>query len=246
MLQNRFRRPCQLRIGIAVVHFPDSAKVQQLGCSVALDHDIVRTDVTVHDLIFVHPVQRVHDRTQDLQRFSHAQRRSTVLHIPTEIHSPDKLHDDIRRIVLFKEIMYPRYARDLPQPRHGPCFPDEPIPVVLVQLAPLCVGVSHRQRPGMLTVHQSIGIIFLDRYRDLQIHVPADVGNAETTLAQHLAHNILVPQHRSKRQLMGQIVYLLIIAAVLTHRLILFYFHTSVAPCRHHQSPPFCVLTSPV
>ena len=72
MFQNGFCGTGQLCILISVVNFPDGAKVQQLGRAIVLDHDIVRTDVPVDNLIFMYFIQRIHHRTQNLQGFRYA------------------------------------------------------------------------------------------------------------------------------------------------------------------------------
>ena len=118
--------------------------------------------------------------------------------------------------------MYSCYAGNFPQTGHGSCFPDEPVPVVLIRLIQIYVGIDYHQRPGMFPVNQAIGIVFLNGNRNLQVHVPANIGNAKAALAQDFTYHILIPENGTQGQLMGQIVCLLVEAAVFTDRIILF------------------------
>ena len=72
MFQNGICGTGQLCILISVVNFTDGTKVQQLGRAIVLDHDIVRTDIPVDNLIFMNFIQRIHHRAENLQGFRYA------------------------------------------------------------------------------------------------------------------------------------------------------------------------------
>ena len=232
MLQDGFGGTGQIFRHVRILHFPHGTEVQQLGLAVALYHDVVRRNVPVDQTRFMDPAEGIHNRAQDGKGLPGRQGTALHLDIALQVRSLHILHGDIGSIVL-REIIVDLYdTGDIGQLGHGPGFPHEALPVMLEDLR-VIAGAGHFQRIGIVAGHDAAGVILLNGQRDVQIVIPADVGDAEAALAQDFTHGILAPEAGAYGQLVGIIWDVFVVAAMLADRAAVLQLHAAGTPGRH-------------
>ena len=150
--------------------------------------------------------KRVHYGHQDVHGFSEAKAAAPHGNIAVKIRAFDIFHYDIGGFVQLKAVPDLDDGRDVFQPGKGLRFPQEP---------GFAGKISFRQRtcvavdpvaPGGISGYQGGRVVFLDSDRFFLLHIPAQIGDAETALAQNLANEIFFLQQRPGTELMGLIL----------------------------------------
>ena len=96
----------------------------------------------------------------------------------------------------------------IPELGQGLGFPDEAFPGGgIIALHGLGIDID-KSALGAVTVDRVVGEEFLDTHQHIQIALQAQVGDAETTLSQNPAHNVLIRKNRAYGQLMPFIILL--------------------------------------
>ena len=242
VLQDGIRGLGQHFLQFRRTHFPNRAEVQQLRCSVGLDHNIVGRNVPVDQTFFVDFFQNLHHRPQNRKQFRRNKRTAQIPDVMLQIHALDIFHDDVGSVILFEEIVNIHDAGNTPQPCQCTGFPQEPVAAAAVKVAD-GIAAENRQRLAGFPGNEAVGIIFLDGHRNVQIAVPAHVSNAETALTQFFTHHVLSLQHGADGQLMGIVGNILVVTAMLADGAVVFHLHTANAAFCHRNNTSSGLLT---
>ena len=166
------------------------AEVNQLNFAILGEHQVFRADVAVPRRRAVQLLQGQNRRAEEFQRFGEGQLAAVQLRVRAQIDAGDVLHDDIRRSVFQKAVFDGHNADVVVEFRDLLRLAEE-------AAAPLQEGFfvlprEHADRVLSLIANDDAGgKIFLNRNRNMQEHIPADVSDAEAALAQRTPHQIL-------------------------------------------------------
>ena len=106
----------------------------------------------------------------------------------------DVIHDEVRGVVLVKVAGHTGDVGVADELRQGPGLLLEPLRAVGELLT---AGLHHDGDRGAAYAGGDLaGHELLDGYLGIQLGIQGQVGDAETALAQHPAHNVAVIQHR--------------------------------------------------
>ena len=188
---------------------------------------------------FVNLAQCLYHGAEDREGLLHPQGAPAVLHKLLKGNTLHIFHNDVGGIVGQKEVSYLHNLRHLREPGQHFGLPEKPLLVIAEPSAFISGAAYHIHGYGGIPHHHPHGIIFLDGYRDIQIQIPAQIGNAKAALSQHLAHQILLLQHCPGRETMKLPGDTLVITAVRAHRAIGFQFHAAIAAFLFHFPSPF-------
>ena len=197
--------------------------------------DVVRRDVPVDDAFLVHLFQRVqqwdHDRSHliagQLSFAAHAFLHGLSFHI---------FHHEIGRAVFRKAVIDRDDAFFGVEHRQPPRFFREVLPPLLKQGAALIRIDGHRAL-GVDAGGEVHRQIFLDRYLLTQKGIPANVGNAKTSIAQHVPNIETIVEQRSGQQLIRLCPAFFRLVTVWTAiQRIRIFFHAMITP--HPFIPP--------
>ena len=211
------------------------AKVQQFDLSIFCDVNVIRCDIPMDDPLFMHFVQdrqkRYHDLTHLLRAHHTIPFDQRLDRIPFDI-----FHHQIGSIILFKGMIHGDDGTLFSKQRqplrlHAKTLPSlfKQFPTILViDHDPLLMCVS----PGQM--HRQI---FLDRYLLTQKGIPANVGNAKTSIAQHVPNIETIVEQRSGQQLIRLCPAFFRLVTVWTAiQRIRIFFHAMITP--HPFIPP--------
>ncbi len=119
-----------------------------------------------------------------------------------------EVHDDVGGFILPEQLPNLDHPGDVLYLGHFPGFLQEHLePILLGQ--PGLLGFRPDQPPGARQpADLAGGVVLLNGNLSFQGNVPADVGNAEAALAQHLTHQVLSAKNRLRRQGKGVFLHL--------------------------------------
>ena len=176
------------------------AEVQQQDLPVLTDHQVVRADVTVHDPFFMHPLQIVDHRQQKPQALLCVHDCASYNEVFFERYSVDILHHDIGRIVFIEHVPHAHYGIQASHSGGFLCFLDESL-AAFFQGRPCAAGAPAHLGAAALSAHRSsCREVLFDAHGRPQCLVIADIGEAESSLAEHPADHIPLAQDRPAGQ----------------------------------------------
>ena len=201
-------------------------QIQNFYASVGQQHQVVRAQIPVNQAKGVHLLHGGNHRPENLLR-------SLPVHrpIPEEpgfqglaLH---EFHDNIGRTVFLEQVENPHHPGNTIGLDHLPGFLQEHLHSVLPGVKGLLTGIPG-QIPGAGTpAHLPGRIVLLDGDFALQGDIPADIGNAETALAQHPACHVLSGQNGLRRQGVLHVLVLGRVIAAVRTGIALKIFHTA-------------------
>ena len=182
--------------------FPGSAKIQDPGLPVPIDHDIIGADISVDQTILMEHMQKPHEGAQDPVRFRKGNRPVSA-HKFMQSNTVYIDHDHIGCIIGGKMLQNSCCFRRRGISGLYDCFFFKSIQFRVIACFAVC-RYSDGIIPGMPAAGKPFGIELLDRYLALQIYIPAQIGDPKTAFPQHPSNQIAVlpvPQYGSGRQL---------------------------------------------
>ena len=206
VLQDRLRGVGHILSGFRPFHIANGAEIQQLRAASGVEHDVVGADVPMDQLRLMDHLQGLHHRAEDPEGLLGGQPAALPGHIGSQVRSLDVLHDDVGSAVLLEEAVYTYHLRHIPEPCQGLGLPKEPLFADVVIGEHLLRGAVDRGADGAFPGDHGVGIELLDRHRHVQIVIPAQIGDAETALAQSPADDILATKPGPHRQLVDLII----------------------------------------
>ena len=240
VFQNGLGGAGQLPVRVGIIHLPHRAEVHQLGPVPGVEHDVVRGDIPVDQTRLMHQGQGLHNGLQNPQGLVHGDPAAPFADVFGQVDALNVLHDHVRRVVGLEKVKDGHNLRHIPEFGHGLGLPQEPLPAGGVARFQVGGVAGHGAGAAVIPVHRAGREEFLDAHPDVQVQVPAQVGDAEASLAQHPAHLVLSRENRAHRKLVGFIVLPHAPAAARAYRL-LRQLHTSEASPLLH-SVPFSLL----
>ena len=184
---------------------PSGTKVQHLGTA-AHHHNVIGLDIPVNNADLMYPCHGLNNGSKDIKGLLRCQFATVILDILCQGDAFHILHDDVCRIVGQEEILYLHNLVHVREPGQQFCFAHKPLPVVAETLAVAAADIKYRHSGAAFPHNHARGIVLLNGDRDIQIDIPAKIGNAKPALSQHSANLVLFLQNRTDWQLMGSIL----------------------------------------
>ena len=176
-----------------------SAKIKQLQGPIALQHQVVRTDVAVNHIFCVDLLQSLYGRPQKREQLLPCH-GAVFIHVMLQIRAAQVFHDEIRCIVRGKEAHHIHNAGNAAKLCQNTRFVQKaPLHGVICSVTVLC----DRDSVGyfIVAIRVSSGEEFLDRNYAVKLQIAPDVGNSKTTLAKGTPNEILPHQYGSRSEL---------------------------------------------
>ena len=219
--------------GPGVLDLPDRAEVQQLRAAHGMEDDVVGADVPVDHAGLVDLGQGVDHRIQEPEGLLGGQPAAPECHELLKTGALHIFHDDVGGAVGLEEALDADDRRHALESGQGLGLPEEPLQAGPEGDRSVLGGGEDAGAVGPVPGDQGGGIELLHRHLHIQIPVPAEIGDAEATLAQGPSDHILVPEQSAHAQLVGLVIAARVPAAPGTDAP-LQGLHTAVAkPIRH-------------
>ena len=217
-------------------------QVQNFDGSVRLQHDVIRADISVDQACGVNLLHGGGDAEKDGGRLlpGHG---AVVRQAFLQRLAIGEVHDDIRRVVFLKGIADTGNLCNMIHLCHLLGFPDEGIDAASAQI--LCVGVFSPDQRGVqhAPADLAVGKVFLDGHPLIQHQIPADIGDAKTTLAKHSSNHVSSAENMIQRKRMLRIGLLFGVKAAQGAWIAFRAFHASKTLAEFHNVSPlscFC------
>ena len=174
------------------------AKVKQNGRpAFPADHDVIGADIPMDNIGLVNSLQIRQQRKQQVGSLLPAERPALPHNPAGKRFARDVFHHNINRAVRRKSIVNVHHVRQRIHANDGSRLCNGAFFAALETILPIRfigIGVDRHIRTA---IGQPDRKIFLNRNNAIQKQIPADIGNAETAAAEHLADDILIPKDAS-------------------------------------------------
>ena len=216
LLRGKARLEDHRHAGVAAeVQLSGGSEVHQFDGAALQQHDVVRADIPVNDAHLVDLFQRVHDGPHPFKDI--VGRKAGQSQDGAQVMSVQVLHDDIGGVVGFKKVPDRNHARVICKLRQCPGLAEKFLFSFLDGIHLSLIRDGDLRGKSHVSAGDPTGVIFLDGYPGIQQQIPANVGNAESTLTQRTPDQISAVQFAAGAKVVEQLRIPALISAVGTH-----------------------------